>query len=204
MKFIHLKQLLSKRGNKADLSKAIGVSTGNISDWLGNKRTSNPGMENLCKMADYFNCSVDYLLDRTENKNINSYIYKFPVYEDQQAAAGVGIYGRDGDFEMEDINTDDIPNRAIFGIRINGDSMYPEIPNNSIVLLDPKISIEDCINKNIVASINGEVICKHFTIENQSYCFKSLNRNEKDKDRILQGNNFKIVGEVVKVIKMYE
>ena len=32
---------------------------------------SKPNVENLIKIADYFNCSTDYLLNRTNNPKIN-------------------------------------------------------------------------------------------------------------------------------------
>lgn len=200
MEFVHLKELLSKRGEKSTMSKATNISTGNISDWFNPKRESKPSIEALCKMATYFNCSVDYLLDRTENMYNNTTIYKFPVY-DQEAAAGAGIYGRDGDFEMEDIIVDNISSRAIFGVRIKGHSMEPTITDNSIVLLNPKITVEDAINKNVVASIDREVICKHLTLNGEEYCFESLNPEYQKYNRITSKNNFKIIGEVVNILK---
>lgn len=200
MEFVHLKELLSKRGEKSTMSKSTNISTGNISDWFNPKRESKPSIEALCKMATYFNCSVDYLLDRTENMYSNTMIYKFPVY-DQEAAAGAGVYGRDGDFEMEDITVDNISPRAIFGVRIKGHSMEPIITDNSIVLLNPKITVEDAINKNVVVSIGGEVICKHLTLNGEEYCFESLNPEYQKDNRTTSKNNFKIIGEVVNVIK---
>ena len=201
MKYIHLKELLSERGAKAALSRATNISTGNISDWFSTgSRESKPSLETLCKLADYFNCSVDYLLDRTENRYNHSVICKFPIYNDQQAAAGAGIYGRDGDFSMENLLIDDIPSRAVFGLRIQGHSMEPYIQNNSIVLLDSKVTIENVVDKNIVASIDGEVICKHFSIKNNIFCFESLNDAYQNENRIISTYNFNIIGEVVKTI----
>lgn len=200
MEFVHLKELLSKRGEKSTMSKSTNISTGNISDWFNPKRESKPSIEALCKMATYFNCSVDYLLDRTENMYNNTTIYKFPVY-DQEAAAGAGIYGRDGDFEMEDIVVDNISSKAIFGVRIKGHSMEPTITDNSIVLLNPKITVEDAINKNVVVSIDGDVICKYLTLNGEEYCFESLNPEYQKDNRITLKNNFKIIGEVVNVLK---
>ena len=45
------------------LSKAIGVSQGNISDWKSGRAA--PKADALLKIADYFGVSVDYLLGRT-------------------------------------------------------------------------------------------------------------------------------------------
>ena len=48
-----------------ELSEAIGVSTGNISDWKSGK--SKPNIDAITKIANYLDCSVDYLLGRTDN-----------------------------------------------------------------------------------------------------------------------------------------
>lgn len=57
--------LLEKRNIKqSDLSKATGISTGNISDWKKGK--SFPSAEKLVLIADFLGCSTDYLLGRIE------------------------------------------------------------------------------------------------------------------------------------------
>lgn len=47
------------------LSDNIGVSEGNISDWKSGRAV--PGTEALMKISQFFDCSIDYLLGRTEN-----------------------------------------------------------------------------------------------------------------------------------------
>ena len=79
--------------------------------------------------------------------------------------------------------------------------MEPTITDNSIVLLNPKITVEDAINKNVVVSIDGDVICKHLTLNGEEYCFESLNPEYQKDNRITLKNNFKIIGEVVNVLK---
>ncbi|MCL2077819.1 MAG: helix-turn-helix transcriptional regulator [Oscillospiraceae bacterium] len=51
------------------LTKDTGISNGLITGWT--KGGTIPSGENLIKLADYFNISVDYLLGRTENPEIN-------------------------------------------------------------------------------------------------------------------------------------
>ncbi len=46
------------------LAKAIGVGQSSVSDWLNSK--SEPSVENLWKLADFFDVSVDYLIGRKE------------------------------------------------------------------------------------------------------------------------------------------
>ncbi|WP_346992181.1 XRE family transcriptional regulator [Agathobacter rectalis] len=200
MELIHLKSLLNKRGESARLSKATNISTGNISDWLNPSKKSTPNAEALCKIASYFNCSVDYLLDRTNIKSMNiQNIYRFPVY-DQQAAAGAGMIGRDGDFEIEDIITDYIPDNAVFGIHIKGKSMEDTIPDDSVVLLDTKFDPYELDGQNVIAEINGDVICKQYNQQSDHIWFKSLNREFSHEDRYIYDNNYRIIGKIVKII----
>lgn len=200
MELIHLKSLLNKRGESARLSKATNISTGNISDWLNPSKKSTPNAEALCKIASYFNCSVDYLLDRTEMKNASSQkIYRFPIY-DQQAAAGAGMIGRNGNFEMEDITTDYIPDNAVLGIHIKGKSMEDTIPDDSVILLDTKFDPYDLDNQNVVVEINGEVICKQYNQQSDHIWFKSLNKEFSYEDRHIYDDNYRIIGKVVKII----
>ena len=212
----NLHELLNGYREKVKLSKATGISTGNISDWFNPDKSAQPSADALYKIAEHFGCSVDYLMDRTDIKELNTEptpIYRFPVYE-QQAAAGAGITGRDGKFIMENIFTDDIPQNAVFGVHIKGTSMIntdptliiEDIPDNSFVLLNPKVSQSDLNKTIVVASINNEVICKYFLIEQDGVHFYSLNRKEHaDDDRFAKSpNDYNIIGQVVKVIKPHE
>lgn len=151
--------------------------------------------------------------DSAESVQEEKIIYKFPVYE-QEAAAGAGITGRDGKFTMCDIFTDDIPKNAVFGVHIKGESMVntdpsliiEDIPDNSIVLLNPKVNDSDLNKTIVVASIDNEVICKQFLIEQNGIHFYSLNRKDHaDDDRFAKSpDDYRIIGQVVKVIKQTE
>lgn len=68
MNIDNLFSLMSKLGiNQSQLSAETGISTGNLSDWK--KGRSMPTSAKLTILADYFNCSVDYLLGRTDEPN---------------------------------------------------------------------------------------------------------------------------------------
>lgn len=51
------------------LSEDTGISTGNISDWKNGR--SMPSASKLDILADYLDCSVDYLLGRDETISDN-------------------------------------------------------------------------------------------------------------------------------------
>ena len=50
--------------NMVTLGKAIGASSGNMSDWKAGR--TSPNVEKLIRIADYFNVSVDYILGRDD------------------------------------------------------------------------------------------------------------------------------------------
>lgn len=61
-------QLLQKRGITAyRVSKDTGITQTLLSNWKNGK--SVPNMHNLKKIADYFNVTIDYLLEGEEKKD---------------------------------------------------------------------------------------------------------------------------------------
>lgn len=56
--------MMSRHMNKADLAKAVGVSSGNLNDWSSGR--SSPSVEKLIKLADFFDVSLDYLVGRDD------------------------------------------------------------------------------------------------------------------------------------------
>jgi len=62
--FLRIKEL---KLTAKKVSEDTGISTGNISDWKSGR--SMPSAIKLDILADYLDCSVDYLLGRTDNPN---------------------------------------------------------------------------------------------------------------------------------------
>lgn len=52
------------------VSKETGISESLFSKWKNNP-TSEISSKNLVKLADYLDCSVDYLLGRTDKPEVN-------------------------------------------------------------------------------------------------------------------------------------
>ena len=59
----------SKNMYQQDLADALSVSKSTIAMWETNKRI--PDAPTLLKIANYFNVSIDYLLERTDNPETN-------------------------------------------------------------------------------------------------------------------------------------
>ena len=56
----------SKKTNFAEIERNIGLSNGQIRRW----DSSSPKVENVQKVADYFDVSVDYLLGREDKTSL--------------------------------------------------------------------------------------------------------------------------------------
>lgn len=69
MFFEKLSTLCDEKGIKPNtIAKAIGLSSAVATKW---KSGALPNGETLCRIADYLECSVDYLLDRSDMKKDN-------------------------------------------------------------------------------------------------------------------------------------
>lgn len=70
----HSQQILDIFQNRSlsayKVAKETGISESLFSKWKTNP-TSEISSKNLAKIADYLNCSVDYLLGRTDNPEVN-------------------------------------------------------------------------------------------------------------------------------------
>ncbi|AUM96817.1 TPA: helix-turn-helix transcriptional regulator [Clostridium botulinum] len=75
---------LRKDLNQTEMAKLLNVSKQTVSNWENGNRI--PDTLTLSKLADFFNCSVDYILGRSENRNgiiskanINGSNYEFEL-----------------------------------------------------------------------------------------------------------------------------
>ncbi len=66
---MRLKELRKQKGiSQLKLALALNTNQNTISRYETGER--EPGINELIKIADYFNVSIDYLLERTDNPNI--------------------------------------------------------------------------------------------------------------------------------------
>lgn len=78
---MRLKELRIKKGlSLLELSLLVGVSDQTISNWERGK--NEPNIENIIKLANIFNVSIDYLLGRTDNESNLDSIFMNAEYMD--------------------------------------------------------------------------------------------------------------------------
>lgn len=66
--FHNLHSLLPTQESRTRLSESTGIPLTKINNWLDPDKKSVPKADSLVIMAEYFDCSVEYLLDLTEIK----------------------------------------------------------------------------------------------------------------------------------------
>ena len=62
---------LNKQLNQPEIAKILNVTKGTVSNWENGNRF--PDNDMLVKIANFFECSTDYLLGRTNNPNVKIY-----------------------------------------------------------------------------------------------------------------------------------
>lgn len=184
----NLKILLNEqgRGSQEKLSKATGISSGNISDWFNPNKKAFPNAEALCKVADYFDCSVDYIIGRSNIRDIdigaNNIIY-VKVF-DQKVSAGKGDLVLDVSFEKRPFHRSTIPKNTDYAVFISGDSMEPDICNGQLIWVEDTSSLA---NGEIgVFQLNNEYFCKKLEQPMPNSEIKLISLNGKYKPIIIQ------------------
>ena len=61
----HLQLLLQPRGVQAKVARELEVSTGNVNMWKNG--SIRPSKAVLARLADYFNVSIEYIKDQTDD-----------------------------------------------------------------------------------------------------------------------------------------
>lgn len=94
------------RGTKPNsVAREIGISSGIITKWKS--AGTLPKGETLIKIADYLDCSIDYLLGRTDSPEMS--IKKAPLNAGATVHDNIlGLAGRDGRYMEKELTPDQI------------------------------------------------------------------------------------------------
>lgn len=123
--------------------------------------------------------------------NVASRTRAIPLYN-APAAAGEALPIIADDYIT--VETDEAPTDATFGIRISGDSMEPEIRDESIVWVKRQ---ETLSNGDIgIFLLNGESLCKKYDFTNGKCTLISLNKKYNPIE-ILETDDLRVVGKVL-------
>ena len=142
---------------QAELANKMNVSTATTSNWC--KGIKLPRMDKVDKMCTIFGCYRSDLMEykghlqgKKESKGI-----VIPVLG--RVAAGIPIEAIEDIIDTEEISVELAKTGEFFGLKINGDSMTPDICNGDIVIVRQQDDAES--GDIVIAAINGdEATCK--------------------------------------------
>ena len=130
--------------NKLECSKSV--------IGLYESETRKPSMEVLLKLSEIFDCSIDYILGKSDNRNSDVPISKIPVLGTVKAG-----YDWLAEENIVDYITlkENIPNVGeYYALRITGDSMLPLLAEGDLVIVHDQDDVES--GQTAVVLINGE------------------------------------------------
>lgn len=117
-----------------------------------------------------------------------------PLY-DIPLSAGLGENILDSDIPFVEYETDVMD--GDFALHVSGDSMEPDIPNESIVVIKKQSEIADGISSAFF--LNGEVYCKKL-LHKDGKVFLCSDNTEYQPIEIHEGDTLKAYGKIVKVL----
>lgn len=142
--------------NNRELSNIVGVSESTVGKWLLKKTIPRMGI--IEKLANYFNIEKsDLLEEKEENSPQQSVGIRIPVLG--RVAAGIPLEAIQNIDDWEEISPQMAKSGEFFALRINGESMHPEIKNGDTVIVKKQSDIDS--GDIAIVLINGnDATCK--------------------------------------------
>lgn len=160
------------------------VSNSEYIKYCGQSSNDKGCVRNRIQMAN------DYLFGKVSDINLKVIkLYEIPV------SAGSGNILNDENLSYKEITTTN--RRVDFALLVSGDSMEPEIPNGSIILIRKQDKIYS--GQIGVFLYDGEIRCKKYKKNKNKISLISLNK-EYQPLVISSNRQFKVMGEVVEIL----
>lgn len=184
-----------------ELAKKINTSRSNIANYENDKNM--PSIDILEKLSEIFNCSIDYLLGKSDIKtpDLKDKLFLIPIVG--KVAAGKPLFANENiegylpiDPLMYNLTSPD----GFFFLQIQGESMNKLIKNGSFALIKKQDYAEN--GDVIVAIVNGddEATVKRYKQLNEQFIMLEPVSEDSSFQPItidLKSTKFSIIGKVV-------
>lgn len=197
-----IRQLRKEKGiTQEELGKLFNLRKSTISQYESGK--SNPDYDTLVKISKYFNCSIDYLLGKSDYRTPlppNA----IPVGKTKSIPilgvirAGEPIYADENIIGYEDVPVNDVKNGEYFFLIVKGDSMIGSriYPGDKVL-----VRRQDYVENNDIAVVivNGD----EATLKRVKYIEEAIilyPDNPKYDPMIFKAEEVRIIGKVKKVV----
>jgi len=137
--------------NQIELAKKLNLSSSaSISQYESGDRI--PSDDIKLKMAEIFGCTLDYLLGKTEVRH-NQKSAVVLIYG--TIPAGIPMEMIEDIIDTEEIDADMLKGgKEYFGLKIKGNSMYPDYLDNDTIILEKVDDVES--GTDAVVMVNGD------------------------------------------------
>ena len=184
-----------------ELAKKISTSRSNIANYENDKNM--PSIDILEKLSEILNCSIDYLLGKSDIKtpDLKDKLFLIPIVG--KVAAGQPILADEnieGYLPIDPLMYNLTSPNGFFFLQIQGESMNKLIKNGSYALIKKQDYAED--GDVIVAIVNGdnEATVKRYKQLNQQFVMLEPVSEDSSFEPItidLKNTKFSIIGKVV-------
>lgn len=150
--------------NQIELARKLNLSSSaSISQYESGDRM--PSDDIKLKMAEIFDCSVDYLLGKTDSRKTTSSSAVVLVYG--TIPAGIPMEMIEDIIDTEEIDADMLKGgKEYFGLKIKGNSMYPEYLDGDTIILEKLDDVESGTDAVVMVNGNDGTFKRVFKNEN--------------------------------------
>lgn len=150
--------------NQIELARKLNLSSSaSISQYESGDRM--PSDDIKLKMAEIFDCSVDYLLGKTDSRKTTSSSAVVLVYG--TIPAGIPMEMIEDIIDTEEIDANMLKGgKEYFGLKIKGNSMYPEYLDGDTIILEKLDDVESGTDAVVMVNGNDGTFKRVFKNEN--------------------------------------
>lgn len=157
-----------------EIAHAIDVSPQTFNTWC--QGIAIPRMGKVQRLADYFHIGKSDLIDDKPINSSQSTSKGIIINVLGRVAAGIPIEAVENIIDTEEITEELARTGSFFGLRIQGDSMEPDIHNGDIVIVRQQEDAES--DEIVIALVNGnDGVCKRLKKYESSIALVSTNAN---------------------------
>ena len=144
---LNLKRIMNRQNkNQNDVIKDLGIKQSTFSDWYLGKRI--PRMNVIFQLAEYFKVDIRDLIDEPKLNRGN----RIPIFS--KIPAGIPIELIEDVIDYEELDPKMFTgDKEYFGVRVSGDSMYPEYRDKDILIVQKTSDCES--GQDCIIMING-------------------------------------------------
>lgn len=146
-----------------DLAELLNITTPAINYYENEKRAIDTKTASI--LADYFNVSIDYLLGKTDIRTNKTNPAVVLVYG--TIPAGIPMEMIEDVIDTEEIDADMLKGgKQYFGLKVKGNSMYPEYLDGDTIILEKLDDVESGTDAVVMVNGNDGTFKRVFKNEN--------------------------------------